>query len=107
MAVRFLILGAGPAGTSAASTAAKLGARVTLVERDIVGGAAHLWDCIPSKTMIAIGEALSAARRAEALGLDLGGEPKINLHEIAGRVKAVEEKLHHDKVELLQSQAVR
>ena len=26
-----------------------------MVERDVVGGAAHLWDCIPSKTMIADG----------------------------------------------------
>ncbi|MDP8957733.1 MAG: FAD-dependent oxidoreductase, partial [Actinomycetota bacterium] len=50
---RFLILGAGPAGNSAATTAASLGARVVLVEPAIVGGAAHLWDCIPSKTMVA------------------------------------------------------
>ena len=23
-----------------------------MIERDIVGGAAHLWDCIPSKAMV-------------------------------------------------------
>ena len=107
MALRFVVVGAGPAGTSGASTAAKLGADVTLVEREVVGGAAHLWDCIPSKTMIAIGEALSAARRAEALGLDLGGEPRVNLTEISDRVRAVEERLHEDKLRLLRSQAVR
>ncbi|NND85678.1 MAG: FAD-dependent oxidoreductase, partial [Acidimicrobiia bacterium] len=43
---RLLIIGGGPAGTAAAIRATTLGARVTLVEKDIVGGAAHLWDCI-------------------------------------------------------------
>ena len=66
---RFVIIGGGPAGNKAATHAARLGAEVTLVERDIVGGAAHLWDCIPSKAMIATGGALSlisAAPRAWA-----------------------------------------
>ena len=56
---RFVIIGGGPAGNTAATYAARLGAEVTMVERDIVGGAAHLWDCIPSKTMIATGGAMS------------------------------------------------
>src|SRR5438477_341868 len=64
MAVRFLIVGGGPAGNTAATYAARLGAEVTLVERDVVGGAAHLWDCIPSKAMIATGGAMSFSRRA-------------------------------------------
>ena len=55
MAVRFLIIGGGPAGNTAATHAARLGAEVTIVEREIIGGAAHLLDCIPSKTMIATG----------------------------------------------------
>ena len=46
-------------GNTAATVAATLGAEVTLVERDIIGGAAHLWDCIPSKAMIATGGELS------------------------------------------------
>ena len=55
MPVRFVIVGGGPAGIQAATHAARLGAEVTLVERDIMGGAANLWDCIPSKAMIATG----------------------------------------------------
>lgn len=107
MAVSFLVIGGGPAGTSAASTAAKLGAKVTLVERDIVGGAAHLWDCIPSKMMIAFGDALNSARRAEELGLDFGEEPKVNLVELADRIRAIERKIEEDKLDLLRSQRVR
>ena len=50
---KFLIIGGGPAGSMAATVAASLGAEVTLVEDSIIGGAAHLLDCIPSKTMVA------------------------------------------------------
>ena len=39
--VRFVVIGGGPAGVQAASTAARLGAQVTLIERDVVGGAAN------------------------------------------------------------------
>jgi dihydrolipoamide dehydrogenase len=41
-----VIIGGGPAGHSCATTAARLGAEVVLIERDTIGGAAHLWDCI-------------------------------------------------------------
>ena len=62
--VRLAILGGGPAGNTCATVAATLGAEVTLVERDVIAGAAHLWDCIPSKAMIATGGAMTFARRA-------------------------------------------
>ena len=47
------------AGTPRATVAASLGAEVTIVERDVIGGAAHLWDCIPSKALIATGGELA------------------------------------------------
>ena len=70
MATRFLIIGGGPAGNTAASFAARLGASVTVVEREVIGGAAHLLDCIPSKTMIATGGAMSFLRRSTGMGLE-------------------------------------
>ncbi len=70
MSTRFVILGGGPAGNTAATTAARLGAEVTMIERDVVGGAAHLWDCIPSKSMIATGRAISRTRAIPGMGLD-------------------------------------
>ena len=69
MALRLVIIGGGPAGNSAATHAARLGAQVTLIEKDVIGGAAHLWDCIPSKAMIATGGAMSFLRRVEGFGL--------------------------------------
>ena len=59
MAQRVVVIGGGPGGNEAATTAARLGAEVAVVERDVVGGAAHLLDCIPSKAMIATGGAMN------------------------------------------------
>ena len=69
MSLRFVIIGGGPAGTQAATSAARLGADVTLIERDIVGGAAHLWDCVPSKAMIATGGRLDTIEDSNGMGL--------------------------------------
>ncbi len=67
--MRFVIIGGGPAGNQAATHAARLGVDVTLIERDVVGGAANLWDCIPSKAMIATGGAMSYLRRIAGMGV--------------------------------------
>jgi NAD(P)H dehydrogenase (quinone) len=73
MATKFVVVGGGPAGVDAAATAARLGADVTLVELEIIGGAANLWDCIPSKAMIATGALISMTHRSVDLGLSLAG----------------------------------
>ena len=44
-----------------------------MIERDIVGGAAHLWDCIPSKAMVATGNALAELSLAKTMGLEASG----------------------------------
>ncbi len=106
MAVRFVILGGGPAGIQAASHAARLGADVTIVERDVVGGAANLWDCIPSKAMIATGATMSQARRAENMGL-APLETAVQLDPLRGRIAAIEQRLNRSVCELLESQSVR
>src|ERR1700678_3472873 len=103
MSVRLVILGGGPAGVSAAATAARLGAEVTLVERDVLGGAANLWDCITSKAMISIGGNLTFVRRAEALGISIGSEPP-DLETLRGRMRAISERLSGSMTRQLESQ---
>ncbi|HEY1739347.1 MAG TPA: FAD-dependent oxidoreductase [Acidimicrobiia bacterium] len=105
MPVRFVILGGGPAGNTAATVAASLGAEVTIVERDIIGGAAHLWDCIPSKAMIATGGALAEIERARVMGLK--ADAKVDESALRERLASIEQKLHESVRGLLDSQQVR
>ena len=105
MAVRFVIIGGGPAGNTAASHAARLGADVTLVEREVVGGVAHLRDCIPSKAMIATGGAMAEARRAPGMGLhEL--EPALDLDGLRTRITTITGRLQRNVTTLLESQGV-
>ncbi len=104
--MRFVVIGGGPAGLRAASTAARLGAEVVVVERDVIGGAANLWDCIPSKAMIATGALVSRARRAELLGV-CPLNPEVDLKSLAVRVRDVEERLVSSGTSQLESQGVR
>jgi len=106
MATRFTIIGGGPAGVQAATHAARLGADVTMVERDLVGGAANLWDCIPSKAMISTGGVMSAARRAQAMGLQ-PIDPALAFGALHERIDAIQCGLTESFTELLASQGVR
>jgi dihydrolipoamide dehydrogenase len=106
MPLRFVIIGGGPAGNTAATTAARLGAEVTMIERDIVGGAAHLLDCIPSKAMIATAGAMGDVEASAGMGLSVGS-PQLDLEGLRNRIKRIEAKLEHNVVDLLHSQGVR
>jgi dihydrolipoamide dehydrogenase len=106
MAMRFVIIGGGPAGNTAATHAARLGADVTIVERDVIGGAAHLWDCIPSKAMIATGGAMSFNQRIGGMGLTESAS-HIDLDLVKLRIAEITTKLQSGIVDLLGSQGVR
>ncbi|HUF85170.1 MAG TPA: FAD-dependent oxidoreductase [Acidimicrobiia bacterium] len=103
--VRLVIIGGGPAGNTCATVAATLGAEVTLIERDVIAGAAHLWDCIPSKAMIATGGELTELARSRSMGLRADGE--LDFVALRERVASIEEHMHRTVVDLLESQQVR
>src|SRR5215471_5321350 len=67
------ILGGGPGGYEAALVAAQLGARVTVVEADGLGGACVLTDCVPSKTLIATSETMGILAGSAGLGIRIEG----------------------------------
>jgi dihydrolipoamide dehydrogenase len=104
--IRFVIIGGGPAGNTAATHAARMGADVTVVERDIVGGMAHMRDCIPSKAMIATGAARNFTRRVHGMGLTQA-DVELDPEGIRARIQAIEERLERGVTVLLQSQGVR
>jgi dihydrolipoamide dehydrogenase len=92
---RIAILGGGPGGYEAALVAAQLGAEVVVVDRDGLGGACVLTDCVPSKTLIATSEAMTAFACSESLGVRLrsGSSPEqdvtVDLPSVNARVKAL------------------
>ncbi|MCB0985938.1 MAG: FAD-dependent oxidoreductase, partial [Ilumatobacter sp.] len=106
VATRFVIIGGGPAGNTAATHAARLGAEVTLIERDVIGGAAHLWDCIPSKTMIATGGAMSFTRRMRGMGLEQQ-QAELDVDALTERIDHIKGHLQASVTGLLSSQGVR
>lgn len=70
--VRVVVLGGGPAGDVAALRAAQLGAEVTLIERDELGGTCLNWGCIPTKALLATADLLRKVRRGHEYGLVTG-----------------------------------
>jgi len=105
MRTRLVIIGGGPGGNACATTAARLGAEVVLIERDTFGGAAHLWDCIPSKAMIATGNARTFMGRAMRMGLRDEGS-SVDLVKLRERLKEIENRLESSVRTLLTSQGV-
>jgi pyruvate/2-oxoglutarate dehydrogenase complex dihydrolipoamide dehydrogenase (E3) component len=65
------VIGGGTAGLVGAKTAAGLGARVLLVERDRTGGDCLWTGCVPSKSLLAAAAAVADARAAKRLGVDV------------------------------------
>jgi len=103
--IRLVIIGGGPAGNTCATVAATLGAEVTLIERDVIGGAAHLWDCIPSKALIATGGELGELKRAQTMGLQAEGT--LDVEALRRRIDSIEGRLRESLTETLDSQGIR
>lgn len=65
------VVGAGPAGLVAAMGAAGLGARVALIERNLLGGDCLNTGCVPSKALIRAARAAVAVGEAAEFGLHI------------------------------------
>ena len=77
-----------------------------MVERDVVGGAAHLWDCIPSKTMIATGGAISFSNRLEGMGLE-NNDAEVDVESLTTRIESIKNRMRDNNTEILESQGIR
>jgi dihydrolipoamide dehydrogenase len=88
---RVVIVGGGPGGYESALVAAQLGAEVTVVDTDGLGGSAVLTDCVPSKTLIATAELMTEMSTAPELGIestDEQGDHATGIHVDLGMVNA-------------------
>src|ERR1700755_2958592 len=85
---RIVIIGGGPAGYEAALVAAARDAHLTVIDSNGIGGAAVLYDVVPSKAFIASTGVRTELRRGPQLGFDVDIEAaKISLPDIHQRVK--------------------
>ncbi|WP_332661752.1 NAD(P)H-quinone dehydrogenase [Aeromicrobium sp.] len=80
------IVGGGPGGYEAALVASRLGAEVTLVERDGLGGSTVLTDCVPSKTLIATSDLLTEVGTSAELGVQVPKDVRADLAAVNARV---------------------
>jgi NAD(P)H dehydrogenase (quinone) len=111
-----VIIGGGPGGYEAAHMAVQLGAEVTIVDTDGIGGSAVLTDCVPSKTLIATAEVMTEVENAGELGVrvddgddDLSNSVHVDLSVVNERVKrlaqaqsdGISRRLERDKVRVI------
>ncbi|HEU4811987.1 MAG TPA: NAD(P)H-quinone dehydrogenase [Nocardioides sp.] len=97
---KVVIIGGGPGGYESALVAAQLGADVTVVDTDGLGGSAVLTDCVPSKTLIATAELMTDVAGAAELGVnfqDHEGDAATNIRVDLARVNARVKQLAADQ----------
>ena len=110
---RVVIVGGGPGGYEAALVAAQLGAEVTVVDRDGLGGSCVLTDCVPSKTLIATSEVMTLAADSGELGVRIGqgasaaGQVGVDLGVVNARVKRLAAAQSADIESRLEREGVR
>jgi dihydrolipoamide dehydrogenase len=89
MGKEIVIIGAGPGGYAAAIYAARLGGKVTLIERDKAGGTCLNWGCIPSKIMKTTADLVDWLHRAGEFGIALDGEFRIDMEALMARKERI------------------
>lgn len=115
---KVVVVGGGPGGYEAALVAAQLGADVTVVDADGLGGAAVLTDVVPSKTLIATAEVMTLVGGSAELGVRFPGQPghdatdahgvvAVDLGVVNRRVKALAQAQSDDIHRRLEGEGVR
>lgn len=84
-----VVVGAGPAGLLAALNAAKVGAKVAIIERDRFGGACFNVGCIPSKTIIRTSRLYAEMRNAEDFGAQVPAGITVDFPAVMERMRRV------------------
>jgi len=108
---KIAIIGGGPGGYEAALVAAQLGAEVTVVERDGLGGACVLTDCVPSKTLIATSGMMAGLEEASVLGIRINSDGNeadlLDAPRLYARVRALARAQSADVASRLSAEGVK
>lgn len=84
-----VIIGGGPGGYEAALVAAQVGAEVTLVDRDGLGGSAVLTDVVPSKALITVADVMDEVTDSRRLGVRFDGQVGVDLAVVNERLRGL------------------
>ncbi|HEV2169896.1 MAG TPA: mercuric reductase, partial [Candidatus Binatus sp.] len=88
-----VVIGAGTAGLVTAAGAAILGAKVALVERDLMGGDCLNFGCVPSKALIRSARAAAAVRDAGRFGVEAPASVRVNFFAVMERMRRLRAEL--------------
>lgn len=83
------VVGAGTAGLVAAAGAAGLGAKVALIERNLMGGDCLNTGCVPSKALLRAARAMADLRGASEFGIDVPGGAALDFGKMMARMRGL------------------
>ena len=81
-----VVIGAGTAGLVTAAGAAGLGAKVALIERELMGGDCLNVGCVPSKALIGAGRVAANSKSGTKFGLEMA-DPKVDFAKVMERMR--------------------
>jgi pyruvate/2-oxoglutarate dehydrogenase complex dihydrolipoamide dehydrogenase (E3) component len=82
-----VVIGAGTAGLVTAAGAAGLGAKVALIERELMGGDCLNVGCVPSKAIISAGRRARAVHEASEFGIEVSGDASVDFGKTMERMR--------------------
>lgn len=88
-----LIIGAGPGGYVAAINASKRGLKVTIIEKEYMGGTCLNVGCIPTKALVKSSEICHNVKEASHFGINVCKDINVDMKRVIGRKKEVVDKL--------------
>ncbi len=93
-----VVIGAGTAGLVTAAGAAGLGAKVALIERDLMVGDCLNTGCVPSKAIIRSAKAWNAVLKSNEFGIEIRREEiSVNFSKIMERMRKLRSEIsYHD-----------
>lgn len=106
MAENITIIGAGPGGYVAALRAAGLGAQVTLIEKENLGGTCLNHGCIPSKIIKNSADLLLNCLKADSMGIKISGTVSPDIRAMMQRKEKVLESQRKGLAGLLEKAGV-
>lgn len=101
----FGIIGAGPAGYTAAIRASQLGKTVVLFEKENLGGVCLNKGCIPTKTFLHCADVYNSLKKVSNLGIEIESY-SLNFEKIAERKEKTVEKIRKSLEMLLKSYGI-